>query len=75
MMIMHIALAHVVAAEHEFVRASVPEREGKIAEQMLRAILAPLFVGAQQQRAVGHIAQFSWRDAERRCQFFAIVEP
>ena len=74
-MIVHIALAHVIAAEQKFARASVPEREGEIAEQMLGTIYAPFFVGTQQQRAIGQIAQLRRTDVERRRQFLAIVEP
>ena len=70
-----MALAHMVARQHEFAGARVPHGEHEVAEQMLDAILAPLSVGRQQQRAVGHCGERAGRNAERRGKLFAIIEP
>jgi hypothetical protein len=54
---MHETLAHVVAAEDQFARAAVPDREGEIAEKMPRAVGAPFHVGVEDQGTVGDIAE------------------
>ena len=41
------ALAHVIAAEHEFFRASVPDGEGEVAEEVCGAVIAPFLVGQE----------------------------
>ena len=49
-MIKDVALPHMVAAQHQQALVPVPEREGEIAQQMLRAAAAPHFIGAMQQK-------------------------
>ena len=74
-MIEETALAHVIAPEKQRPRASVPDREREIAEQMRDAVLAPMPVGGEQHRAVRHVGQLRGGDAELVGKLLAIVEP
>src|SRR5262249_26034783 len=47
------ALSHMVSAENNLAFSAVPNREDEVTEQSVRAVLAPLLVGVQQDRAVG----------------------
>ena len=51
-MIEELPHAHMVAGAEQLAGARVPDGEGEVAEQMLRAILAPAQIGAQDQFAV-----------------------
>ena len=70
------ALAHVIAAEHELVRAPVPDGEGEVAEQMLGAVFAPVLVGAHAAARCRACRAARLAPMPKAVsQFFAVVEP
>ncbi len=75
LVIVDTTLAHVIAAQHQLFGAAVPQREGEIAEQMRGRVLAPRLVGAQDEGAVGHVADVGGGETERGGQFLPIVDP
>src|SRR5262249_23289597 len=69
------ALSHMVSAENNLAFSAVPNHEDEVTEQSVRAVLAPLLVGVQQDRAVGSAGGPRLAEPEARGKFIAVVEP
>src|SRR5262249_49337137 len=67
--------AKVIAGTEQRLLASVPKREGKVAQELLRAAVPPLFVRRQDQLAIRDLSDRAAAAAKGRQQFLPVVDP